>query len=244
MPVELRKKKNKRKKQKEDRQMGKKEMLEELDDLLSIPQIDRIIFHKIEELKSYFEDEVSLYMNLKEGFRKAAYGNMQIYEGVESKKNQTYQFRLDKDENDEWNITDIEPSPRRGIEPNDIVPRVLIDFMTSFKSNPAKIEVLQNFTHPDVKGRGFHLRFAKYSDRHLLGTITEYRIETEETSAEVSKAAKIVEINDYYKNESPEFNYRELKYYMENFPEFKDHILSEFFLRWKPLIDQNILRLM
>jgi hypothetical protein len=222
--------------------MGKKEMLEELDDLLSIPQIDRIIFHKIEELKTYFEDEVSLYMNLKEGFRKAAYGNMQIYEGLEQRKSQTYQFRLDKDENDEWIIMEIEPSPRRGVKLNYIVPLEIIDFMNSFKPNPAKIEVVQNFTHPNLKGRGFHLRFAKYSDRHLLGAVTEFRIETEETSAELSENAKIVEINDLYKNESPEFNYRELKYYMENFPEFKDHILSEFFLRWKPLIDQNILR--
>lgn len=219
-------------------------MLEELDDLLSIPQIDRIIFHKIEELKSYFEDEVSLYMNLKDGFRKAAYGNMQVCEGEELEKNQTYQFRLDRDESGEWHITDIEPNLRQGTELNDILPEEIINFMTSFRPNPSKIEIVQNYTHPALKGRGFRLRFAKYSDRHLLGIITEVQAGTEAPPAEVPAGTKVVEINDFYQNENPEFNYRELKYYMENFPGFKDHILSEFFLRWKPLIDQNILRLM
>jgi hypothetical protein len=224
--------------------MGKKEMLEELDDLLSIPQIDRIIYHKIEELKTYFKDEVTLYMNLKEGFRKTAYGNMQIYEETEPKKNQTYQLQLDRNEDDEWEITDIDPSPGYGINPNEIVPPMLISYMTSFKANPTKIEIVSNFTHPNLRGRVFHLRFAKYSDRHLLGTVTEVQAETEETSRSDSETAKIVEINDYYKGDASEFNYRELMYYMEKFPALKEHIFSEFFMRWKPLIDQNILRLL
>lgn len=222
--------------------MGKKEILNELDELLNIPQFERIIFHKIEELKTYLRDEISLYRDLKEGFRGAAYGKMHIYEEKGQKKSLTYRFQLDKDTNGKWKITDIDPSLPPGIKTDDVVPPLIIKYMDTFSANAVKIETVPDFSHPDLEGRAFFLRFAKYSDRHLMGTVTEIQPKTEVPSTD-SESEKLMDINDYYKRDDMGFNYKELMYYMEKFPALKEHIFSEFFMRWKPLIDKKLLKL-
>jgi hypothetical protein len=58
--------------------MNKQKMMGELDEFLNIPQFERIIFHKIEELKDYLKDEIDHYRELKRYFRKLAYGDMQV----------------------------------------------------------------------------------------------------------------------------------------------------------------------
>jgi hypothetical protein len=86
------------------------------------------------------------------------------------------------------------------------------------------------------------LRFAKYSDHHVLGTITEIRTK-KESPHPTAETNNIVDINDFYKEDTVELNYKELMYYMEKFPAFKEHVFSEFFMRWKPLIDEKLLKL-
>ena len=222
--------------------MGKKEILDELDELLNIPQFERIIFHKIEELKTYLRDEISLYRDLKEGFQSAAYGKMHIYEESGPKKSMTYRFQLDKDAKGQWKITDIDPSLPPRIETDDVIPPLLIKYMDSFSANATKIETVPEFSHPDLEGRAFFLRFAKYSDRHLMGTVTEIKSKREAPSPD-SESDKLMDINDYYKRDDMGFNYKALMYYMEKFPALKEHIFSEFFMRWKPLIDKKLLKL-
>jgi hypothetical protein len=97
-----------------------------------------------------------------------------------------------------------------------------------------------------LKGRIFNLRFTRYSDYHLLGAITE--IQSQVSDAPVDSAMgkeldNLVDINDYYKNDNAELNYKELMYYMEKYPAFREHIFSEFFMKWKPLIDGKLLKL-
>ena len=222
--------------------MEKQRIIDELTELLNIPQFERIIYHKIEELKMYFRDEISLYNNLKKDFQKAAYGNMQIYENAEQIRSQTYRFELDKNEDNVWIPTEIEPSPPSRSEIDDIIPTEIIEYITHFKSNPTKIETINNFTLPALKGKIYDLRFAKYSDHHALGTITEIRTKKEIPYPD-AETDNIVDINDFYKEDTVELNYKELMYYMEKFPAFKEHVFSEFFMRWKPLIDEKLLKL-
>ncbi len=48
-------------------------------------------------------------------------------------------------------------------------------------------------------------------------------------------------ISDRYKKKTESANYNELISYMERFPQFKDRIFSEFFMKWKPLIDNGLI---
>jgi len=222
--------------------MEKQKIIDELTELLNIPQFERIIYHKVEELKTYLRDEVSLYKNLKKDFQKAAYGNMRVFENEEQIRSQTYRFELDKNEDNQWVSTEIEPSPPSRSDINDIIPPGIVEYITGFKSNPTKIETVNNFTLPALRGRMYNLRFAKYSDNHALGTITEIQ-QKKESSPLSAELDNLMDINDYYKEDTVELNYKELMYYMEKFPAFKEHVFSEFFMRWKPLIDEKLLKL-
>lgn len=224
--------------------MEKQKLMDELDELLNIPQFERIIYHKVEELKSFLRDEVSLYRSLKKDFRKAAYGEMQLWEGSDQKRiqTQTYRFQLDKDAENRWVPTDIEPHLPPGFDVYDIIPMEIINYISGFKANPTKIEAVNQLTLPQLKGRVFNLRFAIYSDSHALGTISELK-KPRESKVPGDEGDNLLDINDYYKNDALELNYKELMYYMEKFPAFKEHVFSEFFMRWKPLIDVQLLPL-
>lgn len=231
--------------------MQKQTILDELSELLNIPQVERIIHHKVEELKIFFRDEISLYQELKKDFQKAAYGDMQVCDQVEPENRhprKTFRFELDREEGGGWDVVEIEPSVPAGFAMADIIPPLIVDYMTSFKTHPTRIETVHRFTHPHLQGRVFHLRFAKYSNYHLLGTITEIETQVQgegdvsgsETGEEPSN---ILHINDYYKKDTIELNYKQLMYYMEKYHSFREHIFGEFFMKWKPLLDKNLLEL-
>jgi hypothetical protein len=118
----------------------------------------------------------------------------------------------------------------------------VINYISGFKPNPTKIETENNLVLPSLKGRAFNLRFAIYSDSHALGTISEIK-KPRKTKTVSEEGDNLVDINDFYKKDTLELNYKELMYYMEKFPAFREHIFSEFFMRWKPLIDVQLLRL-
>ncbi|MDQ1350269.1 MAG: hypothetical protein QG657_570 [Acidobacteriota bacterium] len=229
--------------------MEKQQLLEELGELLNIPQIERIIAHKLEEVKDVYKDEIDLYLSLRNDFRKTAYGNMYVWGKTEKEISHTfptYRFELDKEKDNTWKITDIEPSLPPGYHLRDIFPPLIIEYMTSFEIHPTRIETAAHFTHPKLKGRTFNLRFTRYSEYHLLGTITEIQTQEEETPSAAPlerELDNLVDINDYYKNDNAEMNYKELMYYMEKYPAFREHVFSEFFMKWKPLIDGKLLKL-
>lgn len=229
--------------------MEKQKLLEELGDLLNVPQIERIIAHKLEEVKDVYEEEIDIYLNLRNDFRKTAYGNMYVFDGMEKETLQTfptYRFELDKDKDNTWKITDIEPPLPPGYHLHDIFPPLIIQYMISFEIHPTRIETVAHFTHPKLKGRTFNLRFTRYSNHHILGAITEIQTQVDDTSSAATMERELdnlVDIDDYYKNDNAEMNYKELMYYMEKYPAFREHIFSEFFMKWKPLIDGKLLKL-
>lgn len=226
--------------------MEKQRLLRELADLLNIPQIERLIAHKIEELKDIYRDEIDLYFGLLENYRKNAYGKMYICgeEGDEAPKTlQSYSFVLDKDINNEWVVTGIEPTPPPGKNINDIIPPLIIKYMISFKTSSTHIETATHFFHPKLKGKTYNLRFTRYSDYHLLGSITEVEVVLNDVPSfqNENKFNNLVNIDDYYKNKEDELNYKEIIYYLEQYPAFREHTFSEFFMKWKPLIDGKLL---
>lgn len=225
--------------------MEKQRLLLELADLLNIPQIERLIAHKVEELKNIYSDEIDLYFGLLDNYRKNAYGKMYICgedENEGPRTLQTYSFVLDKDINGEWMVTGIEPNPPSGKEINDILPPLIIEYLTSFKTNSTKIETATHFFHPKLKGSVYNLRFTRYSDYHLLGSITEVQVSLNDASSfQKGNGLNNLDINDCYRKEEDELNYKELIYYLEKYPAFREHTFSEFFMKWKPLIDGKLL---
>jgi hypothetical protein len=217
--------------------MQKQVILDQLNELLNIPQLERIIFHKVEELKLYFKDEIKRYRDLKEYFKKAAYGDMEILEVHKEmgKKIQTYHFELHQPKDGPWIATSIEPSPPSGYEIFDIIPEEIVEYIGSFITPPGKIEKLEKFSLPTLKEKAFDLNFTKYSDWHVLGTIRSCKILTDGSTKD-EKPDHMTEIYNYNKKDTDKGDYKELFYYMQKYPALKRYFFTELHMKVKPLI--------
>jgi hypothetical protein len=229
--------------------MGKQEILDELNEFLNIPQFERIIFHKVEELKLYLKDEIDLYRSLKQSFKKTAYGDMEICDDEDSEKprHQVYHFELNSTDTDAWVATGIEPSPPPGCSAYDIIPEEIIQYMNTFETAPDRIESRREFMLPALKGKAFDLRFTRYSDHHILGTIKSYRVGAAE--GDEQETMEPIDTGDIYHYEYKPFedddesNFKEFFYYMQKYPALKAYFFTELHMKMKPLIMANIAEL-
>lgn len=222
--------------------MAKQEILDELNELLNIPQFERIIYHKVEELKLYLKDEIDLYRTLKNNFKKSAYGDLQVWEGErqEDIPPRSYHFELNLTENGRWMIGNLEPPPPPGYDAYDIVPEEVIAHLVSTGINPDRIEILRGFALEAFKDRTFDLRFTRYSEHHLLGTVQIHAVPVQdqpESGEEDSVPDQLTEIYNYQQNSSDdESNFKELFYYMQKYPALKTYFFTELHMKMKPLI--------
>jgi hypothetical protein len=217
--------------------MKKQVILDQLNELLNIPQLERIIFHKMEELQLYFKDEIKRYRDLKEYFKKAAYGRMEILEANKemAKKNQTYHFELHCPTDSPWQATSIEPSPPPGYEIYDIIPEKIVEYIGNFTTTPGKIEKLATLSLPTLTGKAFDLTFTQYSQWHVLGAIRSFNIPTGDNTTD-KKPNHMTEIYNYNKKDADKGDYKELFYYMQKYPPLRHYFFTEFHMKVKPLI--------
>ena len=224
--------------------MKKQVILDELNELLDIPPLERIIFHKMEELKLYFQDEIKRYRDLKEYFKRAAYGKMEILEANKEtkEKTQTYHFELHCSTGGSWLATSIEPSPPSGYEIYDIIPEKIVEYIGSFITTPGKIEKLEKFSLPALKEKSFDLTFTKYSEWHALGTIRTCKIPTGDSTKD-EKPGQSTDIYYYDKKDTDKGDYQELFYYMQKYPPVRRYFFTEFHMKVKPLIVGNLVEI-
>ncbi len=223
--------------------MEEQKLLDDITEFLIIPQFERILYHKVQEMKIFLKDEIAFYRNLRKKFRDEAYGKMEVYNSAEQesvKKERSYLFQLDLEEDNKWALSNIEPSLPPGCNRDQLLPRAIIQYITSFRTAPAKIEEFNDFSLSSLKGRRFDFKFAKYSDSHILGTISNVNFESIHKASEPGEN-NLVDINEHFEKETTERKYREMTDYMKTHSEFEEHMLAEFYMKWKPLIDKKLL---
>ncbi len=214
--------------------------MEELAELINIPEFERIVYHKIEELKFVLADKINMYRNLKHNFKKTAYGHMHIFENELPRDIPVFRFELHEIEDSGWHLSKIEPNPPEGLDLEDILPRRIIEHIIGYETNHEKIYryVGKGETGSDAVD-AHTVEFSKFSDNHILGTIR--RADPQETKGSAVKDLKIIKADWHYEKNGDEENFRELFHYMQKYPEIKNQIFSEFFHRTKPRIDNQIL---
>jgi len=223
--------------------------LDELSELINIPEFERIIYHKIEELKFVLADKINMYRNLKHNFKKTAYGHMHLFENETPKETPVFRFELHEIEDSGWHLSKIEPNPPEGVEIEDIIPRRIIKHIIGYETNHEKIYRYvgkgdtvgdsMSQTNGNDSGDAFTVEFSKFSENHILGTIR--RAGPQEAKGSAVKDLKIIKADWHYEKNGDEENFRELFHYMQKYPEIKNQIFSEFFHRTKPRIDNQIL---
>jgi hypothetical protein len=222
----------------------KQKILDELDELLDIPQIERIIFHKVEELKLYLADEIAHFREIKRYFKKLAYGEMKVLNGEDAlkageherkhKPEQTYYFALHKGPDEHWNAVRLGPSPPAGYDISDIVPEGIAEYIGAFETTTGKLETVTDVSLPSIKGMRFDLHFTRYSPNHVLGTIK--RCPLEENIGDDADDVFIEGIYNYNKKDSQKNDYKELLYYMQKYPPLRMYFFTELHMKMKPLI--------
>jgi hypothetical protein len=215
--------------------------MEEFSEFLNIPEFERIIYHKIEELKHVLADKIRIYKHLKNNFKKTAYGHLQIFENQETERKQTYRFELDFLQNNKWMITKIEPDLPEQCDINEIMPQAIIDHIVTYDTDPDQIFKYTGPGKTQVGMKNYEVEFTRYSDYHILGTIREGAIHRETSAEEMDM--KIIKADWNYEQKGDEENFRELFHYMQKYPEIKKRIFGDFFHKAKPKVDNSAMNI-
>jgi hypothetical protein len=225
--------------------MMKEEILRDLEELLNFPQIERILYHKIEELKFYLEDEIAHYKKLRGYFKKKTYKELKIFdigdENLEDDTSSTFLFELTKKKNGSWYVDKVEPTLPVGYDFNDIIPEEIVGYITGYDATRGKIESIADLLLPGIKGIRFDVEFAKYSDYHIIGIIRAEETEKKEIDMVSQSQAEIY--NCDAKNFIEGDFYDEFFYYMKKYPPLRVYFLTEFYMRLKPLITRKLIKI-
>jgi hypothetical protein len=214
--------------------MDKRIDIEELTELLNIPEFERIVYHKVEELKCVMSDRIDYYINLKNNFKKTAYGNLQIFENESFEGRRVYRFELSKSEEGRWIPTVVEPDLPAGCNVYDVIPPAVIKFVACFKTESNRIRKHKGSFQTTTGKRQFSIEFTKYSDFHILGTIME---STEEFVAVSRDRQNVVKLDFPSQKSDTGNNFEELMHYMQTRPKIGEQMLNYFNYIIKPVED-------
>ncbi len=223
--------------------MGAIELLDEMRILLNIPQFQKFMFHKLEELKKLFEEEVNFLMETRRKFQKSVYGTMEICTDADQEENfQAFYFEALRLVSGKW-WTKVEPLPPPGYDIHDVIPDDIIQYINSTATVTRKTNTIEKFSRPNLQHIAFDLKFLKYSDEYIFGNITPRRqfigpMSIPMSQPDAEEEGKIYQYNP--NNRGDESNFQELQYYMKAFPALKAYIFTELHMRLKPLVLSNM----
>ena len=225
-------------------------MIEDLNELINIPEVDTYIFLTIEQAKIKFAEEIENYRQLKNSFHQAKRGNMTV---VEDKNPpvpvdfpdldvQSYYFELKRIKPKsgklkyQWLISKVKPKPKES--PSEVIPNEFINCVDFHQVDPDKIETYKHFKSRSLK-KYFDIRFTRYSDTHVMGSIRENKKDMmgKEGTELFDDNCEAFKMN--LGQTGIKEDYMELFRYMEEHPEIKEDIFSRFNMVQKPYVDNS-----
>jgi len=219
--------------------MNRKELVSEIIELLEIPQIESILRNKVKELQILFADDIAHHKNIKqdicEGLEK-----MKVSEEEGEVHGTKYNFELYRNGEGKWIPYNVDPPIPYHSEPRTIIPPAAIKLIGTYPPNPEKIEKIKGFTDPSLEGRIYDLSFTRYNHHQAIVSICEINKfdtgdpENGNKNSAIRLDATMPDIPDFLK-------FKEYFFYMEKYAIFKQHILSEFYFKWKPFLDNNLI---
>lgn len=209
-------------------------LIEEIKDLVEIPEIERILYHKVKEIKGLLSKNIHLYRDIEESLLELKPpknpGKMHLCGQL---------FELTLIGKKTW-IPSIPDQPK-DCDIYDIIPREIIDFIVKQKVQTGMPILLPGLKFPGLKGRKFDLSFEKINNKRFIGIINEYEHEHEHERGEAKKIVKSekhegkVDTGEKYKQ------IKELNHYLIKSDDYFLHVTSDFKCRWKRLIDSEVL---
>jgi hypothetical protein len=225
----------------EDYERSKENLLRQFDELLDLPSARDYLYYTLKESQFINQFPLQTLRNLKSKYREVAYGQMEVYEN-ERPTSPAYRFDLHTEDLSKWKIAHIEPEPPQTVQIDEIIPPGLLQNINSYQTDPEQMyQLRETFDTPSGK-KTFDIMFTRYVIDYVVGSIRE--ISEEELNAPelepTPKKEAVIHISKEYTQKAIEYRYTDLLHYMEKYPDFREHIFSELYLRWKPLLDQNL----
>lgn len=202
------------------------DLIEEIKDLMEIPEVERIIRHRVEELKYILSESIYLYRDIEDSLLELKPpkhpGKMHLCGQI---------FELTLIGKKTW-IASI-PYPLKDFDIYGTIPQEVIDFIVKYKTQIGMPILLPGATVPGLEERKFDLSFEKINNKRFTGIIYEH-----------GGAKKIVKIENPGSKVDSREKYRkikELNRYLIKSEDYFLHVTSEFQCRWKQLIDSEVL---
>lgn len=234
----------------------RRKMIADLNELIKIPDVDTYIFLTIEQAKIKFAEEIRNYHQIKNSFHQSKQGSKQSGQSGQSGRgnmvliedknpdnlSQSYYFEIKRIKNKDgklkyhWKITTVKPKPK--IDTDQIIPLEFINMIDFHAVDPDRIETYKRFKSRSLK-KSFDIRFTRYSDTHIMGSIRENSEEAgnNETNNGFVDAREAFKLKLSQQNIKED--YMELFRYMEEYPEIKEDIFNRFNMVQKPYVDND-----
>lgn len=202
------------------------DLIDEIKDLVEIPEVERIIRHRVEELKYLLSKSIHLYRDIEDSLLELKPpkhpGRMHLCGQI---------FELTLIGKKTW-IPSI-PYPSSDYDIYGLIPQEVIDFIVKYKAQIGMLILLPGITVPGLEERKFDLSFEKINHKRFTGIIHEH-----------GGAKKIIKIENPGGKVDDQEKYRkikELNRYLLRSDDYFLHVTSEFQCRWKQLIDSEVL---
>ena len=197
-------------------------LLKELEELIKIDLMKRIIEHKVEELKYMVNDDLDHYLRLYKNSSKKSKDKKAVKRVPVGKVD----FEL-VGMGGVWfpNI------PGEDINGFDVIPEPVLEYIVH---SPENTVMRYNLTFEELPERRFDLSFTKREDGHITGTIEE-KIEGDDAPAEKISTKSIHKGKSSEPKELEKIeNIKVMIKHMVEYEEFFHHVFKEFRLWWQP----------
>jgi len=205
--------------------METEKVIQDARDILKYGRLGRALYHKIEELKVMLSQQVGRPLHDMAAQEK---GKRTTMEGIE--------YELNLFGKNMW-IPTIPENP--GCNAYEFIPQDIVDFIVNCKSEIGIIKMLKGVELPGLKGRLFDLIFEKSAPGSFKGIIKEHKVDHSGFLYPDTRTEKglFQGVEDTGKEETMKL----LFYYLMNDEEYFNQVSSEFYYKWKPLIDNKLM---
>jgi hypothetical protein len=206
--------------------------ISELLELLAIPEIEAIIWNKLESIKT--DEPAKLIRSYKEQKKTLR------QEIIESKREEVqeadielspdifwFEMFLFNPKSHSWNVVEMEPLSMTAYNKMEIIPTEVIKAIDESPVGPGIIRTITEIWS-DLAGKSFNITFIRYSRNNAFGTIRE------NPDTRVKKQQTL----DYTLKENQDMAYKIIFSYMKRYPEIRDYFFNEFFDIIKPMQDR------
>lgn len=201
-------------------------LIEEIRDILLIPELGKALKHKILELKATISRNIE-WLHPEE----------ETETGKKPHSPEGTRFEITRIQGNLW-IPFVPGNSCDNIYR--VIPQPIVDYIVDHVGNRGTINMEKGLKFPGLKGRAFDLSFEKRNDYCIIGIIREVKEQAVDSISPDNLAAAIEMFSLASKPQKIEM-IKLLAFYLANFDDFYRHMAAEFYLHWKPLIDGKLL---